>query len=150
MGLSLVKSWTRGLARGALAVPDDMPTPMSVDSLQGLVDTMRALVGGFADPGEVRHYILWGQQLRDSMLRERFGLSKSMYDMRHLLHCMLVAGMLNKRDCLRSVVLNSLKMCVKEKEVLRSGHSRATSPMGEVSPSNTRAPGSPRSAGFHP
>jgi hypothetical protein len=122
MGLKLVKSWLRGLGRGVQGVPDDMPIPMSIDSLQGFVDTMRALAGGFADPGEVRHYISWGQQLRDSMLRERFGLSKSMYDMRHLLHCMLVSGMLNKRDCLRSVVLNSLKVCVKEKEALKSGH----------------------------
>jgi hypothetical protein len=88
-----------------------------MDSLQGLADTMRAMAGGFPNMDEVRFYLGWAQRLRDTMLRERFGLSRRVQSIRHMIHAMVVSGLLRKRDCMKVVLLHSIRMMVKEKAV---------------------------------
>ena len=123
LGLAVVKPWFRGLRLPRVSggqderlEADDLAS-LSTDTLQGLADCMQALVGGFSNMDEVRYYIDWVQGLRNSMLRARFGLSRRIYSMTHMIHCMAVSGMMRKRDSLKEVVLESVKMIVKEKTV---------------------------------
>jgi hypothetical protein len=120
LGLSLIKEWLpRDQCRHVQVDGDndDEIPELSIDFLQGLSDVMRAQLLGTAPLEHVKFYVAWAQRLRDTMLRHRHGLSKRVYALAHMVHCMIMSGLLARRDSLFDAVVGGLKMVVKEKAV---------------------------------
>lgn len=120
LGLHLIRSWlppARAIPDPSVDNPDDGLHEMSADFLQGLADIMRVQVAGGADMGQVQFYINWVQRLRDSMLRHQYGMSQRIYDLGHMIHCMLLSGLLSHRDCLYHALAGSIKAMIKEEQV---------------------------------
>jgi hypothetical protein len=119
LGLPLIREWTRGVGRVAPLRAGDWDGPaVSIDLLQGLADVMRRQAMGVVDPDELRHYVNFVQGWRDEMLRVRFGLSRRIFAMSHMVSCMLVAGLLRTGESLRTVLTDALRVAVKEQPVL--------------------------------
>jgi hypothetical protein len=120
LGLNQIHRWLAGINLNALVNNngDDEPqTVLSSDFLQGLADIMRAQLAGVATPDEVLFYISWAQTLRSVMLRNQLGLSRRVYSFSHMVHCMIMSGLLAKRDSLRDAVAAGLRSIVQEKAI---------------------------------
>jgi hypothetical protein len=118
LGLHLVRGWLAGMnIPSQPSEPTDHMYEMSPDFLQGMADVMRAQMAGVADPERVMFHVAWAQNFRTAMLRHRLGLSKRIYNMSQMIHCMVMSGMLAHRSSLHHAIAAGVKAIVQETEV---------------------------------
>jgi hypothetical protein len=135
LGLTVIKPWVRIAGPIHQCQAANPGEELSIEMMQGIADIMRAQQLGVANAEEVRHYIGFAQRVRDDMFRQQLGLSKKLYAMTHLVHSMLLSGMLSGRGSMHSAVTRALHVAIKEKTVL--AHYLKLIDSTEVIPSQT-------------
>lgn len=117
LGLHLIKSWLDRVPMHPRAGRDEAVAELSIELLQGLADTLRAQSVGSATEGSVRFYTNVVQRIRDDMLFHRFGLSQRVYTMAHMVHCMLLSGLLACRGAMCEAITRALRIVIKETSI---------------------------------
>ena len=119
LGLNLLRHWLGGHVGAQPGQdPEELQEELSINAAQGLADLIRKQSMGTAVPAEARFYLRFVQNLRDNMLRQRFGLGRRICAMAHMIECMLLVGLANKRDALADTVAGGLQVAIKEQQVL--------------------------------
>ena len=98
---------------------------LSPDLLLDVADTLRSLVQP-REAGQLPQslidsataHALWFQKVRDNMIRQQLGQTKSCFQMAFLLDCVILSGLVRGSSSLRDIVETSLRIAIRDESVV--------------------------------